>query len=107
MAPADSERQVTLIASGSEVQIALDAQKLLRDEGISSAVVSMPSWELSDHQPAHYRDEVLGPGTLHIAIAAAGPFGWARRIDAARAFDRMRGFGPSATDPDLFPQSDI
>src|SRR3546814_18313726 len=46
MAPADSERQVTLIASGSAVQIALEAQQLMRDEGISSAVVSMPSWEL-------------------------------------------------------------
>src|SRR3546814_17660615 len=79
MAPADSERQVTLIASGSEVQIALEAQKLLRDEGISSAVVSMPSWELFEQQPAPYRDEVLGPGTLHIALEAAGPVGWAAR----------------------------
>src|SRR3546814_3889518 len=71
MAPADSERQVTLIASGSEVQIALEAQQLLRAEGISAAVVSMPSWELFEQQPPHYRDEVLGPGTLHIAIEAA------------------------------------
>src|SRR3546814_9373061 len=110
MAPADSERQVTLIASGSEVQIALEAQKLLRDEGISSAVVSMPSWELFEQQPAHYRDEVLGPGTLHIAIEAAGPFGWERWIEAGGAFVGMRGFGASAPARELSseePTSDL
>ncbi|HEY9539398.1 MAG TPA: transketolase C-terminal domain-containing protein, partial [Kiloniellaceae bacterium] len=107
MAPADSERQVTLIASGSEVQIALEAQKLLRDEGISSAVVSMPSWELFEQQPAHYRDEVLGPGTLHIAIEAAGPFGWERWIEAGGAFVGMRGFGASAPARELFEQFGI
>src|SRR3546814_13928211 len=63
MAPADSERQVTLIASGSEVQIALEAQQLLRAEGISAAVVSMPSWELFEQQPPHYRDEI---GRAHV-----------------------------------------
>src|SRR3546814_18292973 len=73
MAPADSERQVTLIASGSEVQIALEAQKLLRDEGISSAVVSMPSWELFGQQPAHYRDEV--PGERKRAVEGKGGAG--------------------------------
>src|SRR3546814_9247154 len=86
MAPADSERQVTLIASGSEVQIALEAQQLLRAEGISAAVVSMPSWELFEQQPPHYRDEVLGPGTLHIAIEAAAGFGWDRWIEPGGAF---------------------
>src|SRR3546814_12490987 len=96
MAPADSERQVTLIASGSEVQIALEAQQLLRAEGISAAVVSMPSWELFEQQPPHYRDEVLGPGTLHIAIEAAAGFGWDRWIEPGGAFIGMRGFGASA-----------
>jgi len=102
MAPADSERQVTLIATGSEVQVAMEAQQLLRAEGISAAVVSMPSWELFEQQPPHYRDEVLGPGTLHIAIEAAGPFGWDRWIEAGGAFIGMRGFGASAPAKELF-----
>ncbi|MEQ8354696.1 MAG: transketolase [Kiloniellaceae bacterium] len=102
MAPADSERQVTLIASGSEVVIALEAQKLLRDEGISSAVVSMPCWELFERQTPHYRDEVLGPGTLHIAIEAALPFGWERWIEPGGGFVGMRGFGASAPAKELY-----
>ena len=107
IAPADSERQVTLIASGSEVQIALDAQKLLREEGISAAVVSMPCWELFEQQPPHYRDEVLGPGTLHIAIEAAVPFGWERWIEAGGGFVGMRGFGASAPAKELYRKFNI
>ncbi len=107
MAPADSERQVTLIASGSEVQIALEAQKLLRAEGISAAVVSMPCWELFEQQPPHYRDEVLSPGTLHIAIEAAMPFGWERWIESGGAFIGMRSFGASAPIKDLYKKFNI
>jgi transketolase len=107
LAPADSQRQVTLIASGSEVQIAMEAQQLLRGEGISAAVVSMPSWELFEQQPPHYRDEVLGPGTLHIAIEAAGPFGWDRWIEAGGTFIGLRGFGASAPAKELFEKFGI
>jgi len=107
MAPADSERQVTLIASGSEVQIALEAQALLRAEGISAAVVSMPCWELFEQQPPHYRDEVLGPGTLHIAIEAAAPFGWERWIESGGGFIGMRSFGASAPIKDLYKKFNI
>ena len=76
LASAASQRQVTLLASGSEVQIALQAREHLQNEGISAAVVSMPSWEIFLEQPAHYRDEVLGPGALQVAVEAAAPFGW-------------------------------
>ena len=107
MAPADSERQVTLIASGSEVVIALEAQKLLREEGISAAVVSMPCWELFEQQPPHYRDEVLGPGTLHIAIEAALPFGWERWVESGGGFVGMRGFGASAPAGELYRKFNI
>ena len=107
MSPADTERQVTLIASGSEVQIALEAQNLLREQGISAAVVSMPSWELFDQQPPHYRDEVLGPGTLHIAIEAAAPFGWERWIESGGGFIGMRSFGASAPINDLYKKFNI
>jgi transketolase len=107
MTPADSERQVTLIASGSEVQIALEAQQLLRDEGISAAVVSMPCWELFDQQPPHYRDEVLGPGTLHIAVEAGLPFGWERWVESGGGFIGMRGFGASAPAKELYKKFNI
>ncbi|HIP77402.1 MAG TPA: transketolase, partial [Kiloniellaceae bacterium] len=107
MVPADSERQVTLLASGSEVQIAVEAQKMLREEGISAAVVSVPCWELFEQQPPHYRDEVLGPGTLHIAIEAASPFGWERWIESGGGFVGMRSFGASAPAKDLFNHFNI
>ena len=107
MAPADSERQVTLIASGSEVEIAMQAQDLLRKEGISAAVVSMPCWELFEQQPPHYRDEVLGPGTLHIAIEAGIGFGWDRWIESGGGFVGMRGFGASAPAKELYKKFGI
>ena len=107
MAPADSERQVTLIASGSEVQIAMEAQQLLREQNISAAVVSMPCWELFEQQPPHYRDEVLGPGTLHIAIEAGVAFGWDRWIEAGGGFIGMRGFGASAPAKELYKKFGI
>jgi transketolase len=96
LAPAERERQVTLLATGSEVQVAIEARRLLAEGGISAAVVSMPCWELFEAQPAHYRDEVLGPGTLRIGIEAAAPFGWDRWIGPDGAFLGMRGFGASA-----------
>ncbi len=96
LAPSDRAREVSLISSGSEVSIALKAQALLRDEGISAAVVSMPCWELFEEQTQHYRDEVLGPGALHIAVEAAVPFGWERWIESGGGFVGMRSFGASA-----------
>ena len=107
MVPADSERQVTLLASGSEVHVAMEAQKMLREEGISAAVVSVPCWELFEQQPPHYRDEVLGPGTLHIAIEAACPFGWERWIESGGGFVGMRSFGASAPAKDLFKKFNV
>ncbi len=102
LAPADRERQVTLIASGSEVAIALAAQRTLGEDGISAAVVSMPCWELFEEQTQHYRDEVLGPGTLHIAVEAAAAFGWERWVEPGGGFVGMRSFGASAPAKDLY-----
>lgn len=102
LAPAESERQVTLIATGSEVQIALDARRLLAEEGISAAVVSMPCWELFQEQSAHYRDEVLGPGTLRIGIEAAARLGWDTWLAPDGEFIGMKGFGASAPINDLY-----
>jgi len=96
LAPASQARKVTLIASGSEVEIALDARQRLEDEGMATAVVSMPCWELFAEQTAHYRDEVLSPGSLHIAVEAAGPFGWERWVGPEGAVVGMKSFGASA-----------
>jgi transketolase len=107
LAPAERDRQVTLIASGSEVEIALEAQTRLQNEGISTAVVSMPCWELFEAQSQHYRDEVLGPGALHVAIEAAVPFGWERWCDPGGGFVGMRSFGASAPAKDLYEHFNI
>ncbi|MCH8137900.1 MAG: hypothetical protein IH926_02915 [Proteobacteria bacterium] len=107
LAPAESERQVTLIASGSEVSIALEARGLLADQGISAAVVSMPCWELFQAQPAHYRDEVPGPATLRIGIEAGMRQGWDAFLQADGGFVGMTGFGASAPIKDLYPHFGI
>ncbi|MCH9012813.1 MAG: transketolase, partial [Proteobacteria bacterium] len=107
LAPAESERQVTLIASGSEVSIALEARGLLADQGISAAVVSMPCWELFQAQPAPYRDEVLGPATLRIGIEAGMRQGWDAFLQADGGFVGMTGFGASAPIKDLYPHFGI
>jgi transketolase len=102
LSPSKGERQVTLIATGTEVEIALAAQKRLQEDGIAAAVVSLPCWELFDAQPAHYRDEVLGTEALKIAIEAASTFGWERYVGADGAVIGMTGFGASAPAPDLY-----
>ncbi|MBL8674009.1 MAG: transketolase [Rhodospirillales bacterium] len=94
---------VRLIASGSEVEIALAARALLAKDGIAAAVVSMPSWELFARQPDAYRAEVLGaPGTPRVACEAAVGFGWERWLGERGAFVGMTGFGASAKASDLY-----
>ncbi len=107
LAPAQGPRAVTLIASGSEVALALEAKALLEAENIATAVVSLISWELFGEQPQHYRDEVLGPGVLHIGIEAALPFGWERWIEAGGGYVGMRSFGASAPAGALFEKFGI
>ena len=102
LSPAQDERQVTLVASGSEIEVALKAQEMLTADGVSTAVVSIPCWELFAAQSQHYRDEVLGPGSLRVGIEAALPFGWERWIGPFDAFIGMQGFGASAPAKDLF-----
>ncbi len=102
LSPSKGERQVTLIATGTEVEIALAAQQKLQQEGIAAAVVSLPCWELFDAQPQHYRDEVLGADALRIAIEAASTFGWERYVGAEGAVIGLTGFGASAPAADLY-----
>lgn len=95
-------RRVTLLATGTEVAVAMAARDLLQAEGAPTAVVSMPSWDLFEAQPARYRDEVLGPGTLRVAVEAAVRLGWDRWIGEKGRFVGMRGFGASGPADELY-----
>jgi transketolase len=102
LAEARGKRQVTLLATGSEVGIALEAQKLLADKGVGAAVVSMPCWELFDRQTKEYRAAVLGEGAVRVAVEAAGTFGWERYVGLDGATIGMTGFGASAPADKLY-----
>ncbi len=89
--------EVILIASGSEVSLAVDAHEKLRAEGIRSRVVSMPSWEIFDHQPQTYRDSVLPPAVkARVAVEQASTFGWERWVGSSGHVIGMKTFGASA-----------
>jgi transketolase len=89
--------QVLLIATGSEVSVALEAYEKLSAEGVAARVVSMPSWDLFEKQAQTYRDEVLPPEvTARLAIEAAVPLGWERYVGPKGAVIGMRRFGASA-----------
>ncbi len=97
----DGDRQVTLIATGSEVEIAVDAQAKLKADGINAAVVSLPSWELFDAQSPEYRKEVLGSAP-RVAIEALSVFGWEKYVGDNGKVIGMHGFGASAPAPVLY-----
>jgi len=92
--------EVLLIATGSEVSLALEAHQRLVAGGIRSRVVSMPSWDLFDAQPQSYRDAVLPPQVhARVAIEAAAPFGWERYVGLDGAIIGVNRFGASAPGP--------
>jgi transketolase len=92
---------VTLLATGTEVSLALQARERLQAFGVGCAVVSMPCFELFDRQDEAYRAEVLGSG-VRIAIEAASPYGWARYVGDESNVVGMTGFGASAPAPKLY-----
>jgi len=94
--------KLTLLASGTEIGLALKARELLKAEGIESRVVSMPCWALFEKQPAEYRQMVLGPGTARLAIEAGCPLGWDRYLGEKGAFLGMHGFGASGPAKDVY-----
>jgi transketolase len=97
--------QVILIATGSEVQLAAGAQKILREKGVMARVVSMPSWELFEAQPLGYRDAVLSPGvTARVAVEAGSPLGWYKYVGLGGDVVGMTRFGASAPAKVLFEQ---
>jgi transketolase len=101
LAEAEGARQATIIATGSEVQIAMAAREKLAADGIAAAVVSLPCWEVFGQQDEAYRAEVLG-GAPRVGIEAASGFGWERWLGADGTFIGMTGFGASASQEDLY-----
>jgi transketolase len=88
---------VILIASGSEVSVAVASHEELTAQGIRSRVVSIPSWEIFEHQPQAYRDSVLPPGvTARVAVEQASTLGWERYVGWSGRVIGMRTFGASA-----------
>lgn len=113
LADAQAKRQVILMATGSEVSVALAARDLLEAEGIGTRVVSMPCWELFEAQDDTYRRRTLPPGPVRVAIEAGVRFGWDRWLfgeggkkDKAD-FVGMHGFGASAPAEELYEQFGI
>ena len=89
--------EVILLASGSEVSLAVEAHEKLLAEGIRSRVVSMPSWDIFDHQSQEYRDEVLPPGVrARVAVEQASTFGWEHYTGLDGRIIGMKTFGASA-----------
>jgi transketolase len=108
----DAGAKVTFLATGTEVSMAMEARAKLAAEGIASRVVSMPCWDLFEEQPEDYRKQVLGPGTVKIAIEAAARQGWDRYIGSellgpAGAFVGMHSFGASGPYKDVYAKFGI
>ena len=93
----DGKPDVLLMATGSEVSLCVQAYEKLKAEGVKARVVSMPSWEVFEHQPPEYRDSVLPPDvTARVAVEQASTFGWARYTGLTGQIIGMRTFGASA-----------
>ena len=97
----EAGRDVKLLATGTEVSLAMEAADALQAEGMRVAVVSMPYWELFEKQEDAYRATVLGEAP-RIAIEAAGKFGWTRYVTSEANVIGMDGFGASAPAPELY-----
>jgi len=102
VAATGGEARVSLFASGSEVEIAVNAQKQLAERGIASRVVSVPSLELLLAQPVERQRAVIGQAPVKVAIEAAVRWGWDAVIGQDGIFIGMHGFGASAPGKDLF-----
>jgi transketolase len=100
--PQGGARRATLFATGSEVSVALKAHALLQADGIPTAVISMPCWELFEQQEETYRREVIGRGTARVAVEAAVRQGWERWIGEDGGFVGMSSFGASGPEQELF-----
>ena len=102
------KKRVIIIATGSEVQIALEAQELLETKGIGTRVVSMPSWELFEKQDEKYKKKILPSGPIRVGIEAGVETGWDKWLSGERGksskacFVGMKGFGASGPVEKIF-----
>ncbi|HIJ39247.1 MAG TPA: transketolase [Rhodospirillaceae bacterium] len=95
LAEAETAARVTLIATGSEVELAMQARQLLKAKGVAAKVVSMPCWSLFDRQDPAYQTKTLGENTVRIAVEAGSTFGWERYIGPQGAVIGLTEFGAS------------
>lgn len=102
LATAEGDAEVTIFATGSEIEIALDARKLLQDAGHPTRVVSVPAFELFEKQSPEYRKAMIGNAKVKIAIEAGIRMGWDSFIGTDGIFIGMHGFGASAPIEDLY-----
>ena len=98
----DGDRKATIIATGSEIEIACAARKKLQKDGIATAVVSAPCLELFDQQDKKYKQATLGVGHPRVAVEAAVRLGWDRYIGPDGIFVGMTSFGASGPAEDLY-----
>ena len=98
MAEADGgKRDLTILATGSEVSIALEAHNQLTNEGVACRVVSIPCWDLFDAQPQSYKDSVLPPAVkARVSVEAGSKLGWERYVGLDGAIIGLNRFGASA-----------
>jgi transketolase len=95
--PPGGDPEVILIASGSELSLAVQAHERLLAEGVSSRVVSMPSWDLFENQPRAYRESVLPPRVkARVAVEQGSTLGWERYVGESGRVIGMKTFGASA-----------
>jgi transketolase len=93
----DGKPDVILIATGSEVQLCVDAYEKLKAEGVKARVVSMPSWDIFEHQDEAYRNQVLPPEIkARVAVEQASTFGWSQYVGMQGIVLGMHTFGASA-----------
>ncbi len=102
LAEAEGTPRAILIATGTEVAVALAARETLQAEGVPTRVVSLPCWRLFDRQDEAYRRSVIAPDLPRVAIEAAAPLGWERYVGEAGAVIGIDGFGASAPAKDLY-----
>ncbi|MCH5643495.1 MULTISPECIES: transketolase [unclassified Gordonia (in: high G+C Gram-positive bacteria)] len=107
LSDSDNDAQVVLIGTGSEVYLAVDAQKALAEKGIAARVVSMPCVEWFDEQPQGYRDSVLPPSTPRVAVEAGIAMPWYRIVGTGGEIVSLEHFGASADYKVLYQQFGI
>jgi transketolase len=101
LGPETVDPELSLLASGSEVHLAVEAARILQADGVRARVVSFPSFDRFEALDEGERESILGPGAVRVAIEAASPFGWHRWVGSTGRVVGMTRFGASAPGPRL------